>query len=252
LPVYKFSGTVLSDSAATQLIEAILAAQVTDAADNCSGLFGTVSEWNGTIYDSHGVQTSAQAILALAPYASRSDVAAAIANATTAIDKLQNSDGSFNDGYSSYSASIDSTAAAVVAYAALGKDVQAACAFLVSESAGSNYAGYDNSALSWDPSYTAPTALMGLVAYERAAEMGGTYNMFGAYIEPPATPAPSLTPEEAVAESDTAAADAAASDDALAPTGDAAGIAGACAAAGALGAGVVAAAALARARRRVA
>jgi hypothetical protein len=244
LPAYEFTGAALSDSAASQIIDAILAAQVTDAADECYGLFGTVSEYQGVTYDSHGTQVTAQAALALAPYKSRADVASAIELATAAIDKLQNSDGSFNEGYgfNAY-ASIDSTASVVSAYAALGKDAQAACAFLVNESAGSNYAGYDNSTLSYDPSYTAPTALMGTVAYERAAEMGGTYNMFGEYVAAPANDAASV---------ESSSQSASAAEDVLAATGDSTAATGVLTVSGALAALVMAGAAVVRSRRRVA
>ena len=125
----------------------------------------------------YDTQTSAQAILALLPYADDADVAAAIETLTAGILAYQNDDGGF--GYASYStaSNLDATANIVAALAALGYDMTDAVAWLVAQ-ADNTLDGYADNEGSYDETMTSATVLMALAAQAGLDSTGAAYNVY--------------------------------------------------------------------------
>lgn len=151
------------------------------ASRNADGLFGSA------LWDSFDAQTSAQAVMALVPFAEENaEVQEAIEQCTAAILALQNPDGGFPTPYSSGASDVDTTANVVAMLAALGYDPcggtletengSTPAGFLLSK-ADAGLDGYD-SAGSWDEGMTAATALMGLAGARGLVAAGGAFDVY--------------------------------------------------------------------------
>ena len=177
LPVYQYGSYTQGSSAMapSALIDLILA-NVDD-----DGLFGVAAYGCDT-------QTTAQAILALLPYQSvRSDVAAAIKKAESALLSLENADGSFAYSTQYSSANLDATANVIAALEALGYNCASDSRLTTAN--GSTPLGYLTSvadetldgylgATDYNESAASATVLLAFAAHEGAQQVDGAYNVY--------------------------------------------------------------------------
>ena len=177
LPVYQYGSYTQGSSAMapSALIDLILASVDDD------GLFGVAAYGCDT-------QTTAQAILALLPYQSvRSDVAAAIKKAESALLSLENADGSFAYSAQYGGANLDATANVIAALEALGYNCASDSRLTTSN--GSTPLGYLTSvadetldgylgATDYNESAASATALLAFAAHEGARQADGAYSVY--------------------------------------------------------------------------
>ncbi|MCD8199959.1 MAG: hypothetical protein LUD25_03225, partial [Coriobacteriaceae bacterium] len=204
LPVYSVAAG--SDEMRDAVLEALLGYQITDTESSYYGLFGEVfSEGTDYEYWDYTVQTTAQAVLALAPFNDEfyedgnehsSDLRNAITSAYSAVGKAQTDDGGFyySPDYGTDASDFDTSAnalAAVVAYDALEHVVRTgggsgstdrvspAVSYILG-CADTDLAGF-NAAGTWNETMSAAAAFYGL-AVACDVDIAGALSINGAKV----------------------------------------------------------------------
>ena len=214
LPVYGYDGYKPGKNA---LSEDALVKAITNAQDATSGLVGS-----GGFDDT---QTTAQAILALLPYKSDTNVASAIEAAAKGIIAMQLDDGGIALQAGETSSNIEATAEAVSALSALGKDANgeelksktgATPVSYLLDQADETLDGYTKNS-SYDEQLTSSTVLLALTAYTSAVDAAANMNVMTVHEVTPATD----NAEASESDSSDAAPASAGSATAMPQTGDA-------------------------------